>query len=904
MPDARDLTQLLVEADDIAASAGQRPTSAHLLLAIWATPCPAQILLGERGLSSAQVLDAMPPGAEPSEDPEAAWELVARTREIAAGLGSEAGTLHLLMAISRSPDSLAYTLLERCGLPLAALRNTILSWFTGGKIPKHYELPPASVAAASTARSSGGMASRSPAPRAAEPRPRAKGKSTGHAPIVLQPWELIPDPASLDQRQPDPPFHEASQEALEEGVAQGRTQPDRAGGQGQEAELGSSMYPDPRHPDEAARVHRPSVFPMQTVSPPPSFERRRMPRSPTSIEQFAPLELDPDLYPLLYSFGRNLTLAAALGRLDPVIGRDHEVDELVDILGKRRGNNPVLVGEAGVGKTAIVEGVAQRLLELDGSPKRLLIELDMASLTAGTALRGAFSERLGGIKEEVRKAQGRILVFIDELHTVVGAGSTGDGPQDAANELKTALARGEFPCIGATTHDEYRRFIEPDPALERRFTPVQVPEPSVDEAHQILRGIAPRYEAHHQICYQDEALAAAARLSARYIRDRQLPDKAIQVMDLAGSRSRRAGAREVDVQAVAEVVARIAKLPIERLVTEDADRLLRLEEELSAKVVGHEEVIEKLASALRRNHAGFSTSRPVGSFLFLGPTGVGKTELAKAVAEVLFGTTDALIRLDMSELSEPHGVARLIGAPPGYVGHGEGGQLTEAVRRRPAAVVLLDEIEKAHRDVQLLLLQVLDEGRLTDARGRIVDFRHSLVILTSNLGAEIFASSRSGAPMGFGAAVNRREAGEGIDDRERKEKGERALELAREQLPLELWNRIDDRCLFYPLRKVEVARIARLLLDDSARRLRDERQIGLSVEEEVIEHLMASGGFDPVLGARPMRQRIQHALEAPLAESILRGSVRPGESIEAFLEQGEIRFRTVAALAELGASTQ
>src|SRR5262249_844499 len=463
-----------------------------------------------------------------------------------------------------------------------------------------------------------------------------------------------------------------------------------------------------------------------------------------------PWELDPATFPLLAQLGRHLTALAREGGLDPVGGRAREMEEVLDVLGKRRTNNPCLVGEPGVGKTAVVEGVAQRLLSAPGElGKKVVVELSTADLLAGTSLRGSLSERLNGLKDEMRRAGGRVVVFLDEIHTLVGAGSTGEGAQDAANELKGALARGEFPCIGATTHDEFRRFIQADPALERRFTAVVVREPTVPETVEILSGLLARYEEHHHVRYARAAVEASASLAARYVTDKQNPDKAVSLLDLAGSRCARAGRDRVEVKDVAEVVARIAGLPVERLLTNDAARLLRLEEELGARVVGHTATVERVAKVLRRNYAGFASRRPLGSFLFLGPTGVGKTELARALADVLFGTRDALIRLDMSELSESHATSRLIGAPAGYVGYQDGGQLTEAVRRRPSAVVLLDEVEKAHRDVLMLLLQLLEEGRLTDGKGRQVDFSSTVVVLTSNLGAEAFGRTRP--RVGFGS---------------------------------------------------------------------------------------------------------------------------------------------------------
>jgi ATP-dependent Clp protease ATP-binding subunit ClpC len=598
--------------------------------------------------------------------------------------------------------------------------------------------------------------------------------------------------------------------------------------------------------------------------------------TPTSTSTSRAFTLDPTAFPWLSSLGRNLTELAAAGRLDPLIGREREIEEAIDILGKRRTNNPLLLGEPGVGKTAIVEGIAQRLLAERGAG-RIVVEIDMAGVLAGTQLRGAFSEKLNGIKDEVRNAGGRVVVFIDEVHTLLGAGSTGDGPQDAANELKAALARGEFPCIGATTHDEYRQHLERDPALERRFTPVLVREPTVGETVKILRGLVGRYATHHGVTYAPEALEAAASLTARYVTDRYLPDKAVAALDLAGSRARREGAAQVDATGVARVVAKMASIPESRLVASERERIVGLERALAERVVGHRGALARITAVLRRNFAGFATRRPMGSFLFLGPTGVGKTELARAVADALYGSRDALVRLDMSECSEVTGVARLVGAAPGYVGYGEGGQLTDAVRRHPASVVVLDEIDKAHRDVLMLLLQVLEEGRLTDGRGRQVDFSNTVVILTSNLGSAEATRTSTGV-VGFGAS----ERAASRDDL--------SLAAARAALPPELWNRLDERIAFPALVRDEVKQIALLLLAESSSRLFAERKIRFEAGEDVAEHLLAHGGFDPALGARPMRGAVQRLVEAPLADRILGGDLRPGDTVRVTAAAGALAF--------------
>jgi ATP-dependent Clp protease ATP-binding subunit ClpC len=498
-------------------------------------------------------------------------------------------------------------------------------------------------------------------------------------------------------------------------------------------------------------------------------------------------------------------------------------------------------------------------------------------VVAGTQLRGSFSEKLIGLKDEVRRANGRVVVFIDEVHTLMGAGSTGEGPQDAANELKAALARGEFPCIGATTHDEYQRHLSRDPALERRFSPVLVREPTVEDTIAILRGLAPRYERHHGVRYAPEALEAAAALTARHVTDRFLPDKAVAALDLAGSRARRARVAEVGADDVARTVAKMAGIPESRLLATDRDRLLGLEAALGERVIGHAAAVQKIAAVLRRNYAGFASRRPMGAFLLAGPTGVGKTELAKALAEVLHGTEAALVQLDMSECAEPTGVARLVGAAPGYVGYGDGGQLTDAVRRRTACVVVLDEIEKAHRDVLMLLLQVLEEGRLTDGRGRQVDFSNAVVVLTTNLGAAEASRTTSGA-MGFGAA-------------ERSAPPvERAVEAVRAALPPELWNRLDERIVLGPLARADVARIGKLLVARSSARLEGERKIRLEATEAAILHVLDQGGFEPALGARPMRGALQRLVEAPVAEKILAGEVGPGDLVRVDLRDGALVF--------------
>ena len=637
------------------------------------------------------------------------------------------------------------------------------------------------------------------------------------------------------------------------------------------------------HQPTAAPSRVGTLPPAPLATPEPDSRVEPAPR-PETARPLARWLLDPIEYPWLATYARNLTELARKGKLDQSVGRERETEELLDILGKRRANNPVLVGEPGVGKTAIVEGLAQRMLGDD----RILVQLDVSGLVAGTQLRGSFSERLIGIKDEVKRADGRVIVFIDELHMIIGAGAAGEGPQDAANELKAALARGEFPCVGATTHDEFRNHIQGDPALERRFVPVLVREPSPADAARILRGAASVYEAHHRVCFLPDALEAAAQLSARYVRDRCLPDKAFAAIDLAGSRARREGRTEVSREDVARAVARMAGLPEERLLQPDGERFLNLEKRVGERIVGHERIIAAIARAVRRNYAGFSAQRPLASFLFCGPSGVGKTETARALAEELFD--GALVRIDLSEYSEPHTAARLVGAPPGYVGYGEGGQLTEAVRRRSACVVLLDEAEKAHLAVLQLLLQVLDEGQLTDGRGRRIDFSGAVVILTSNLGASALSSEQPRA-MGFAQSID-----PSLEKTQPPELSEhpqtaKALEEARAAFPPEFWGRLDEKLVFAPLSRGQVARIAELLLADSSRRLWDERRIAFRTGPGLVDHLIAAGGYQVAHGARPMRQVIQRLVESPLADEILSGRVKSGETLLACAGGSGVEFR-------------
>ncbi len=712
-------------------------------------------------------------------------------------------------------------------------------------------------------------------------------------------------------------------------------------------------------------------------------------------------------YKVLEKFGRDLTALARQGKLDPVIGRDEEIRRTMQILTRRTKNNPILIGEAGVGKTAIVEGLAQRIVTGD-VPETLkdktIFQLDLGALVAGAKFRGEFEDRLKAVIDEIKKSEGKIILFIDEIHTVVGAGAT-EGSLDASNMLKPALARGELRTIGATTIDEYRKYIEKDAALQRRFQPVYVKEPSVEETIAILRGLKEKYEVHHGVKIKDSALVAAAKLSARYITDRFLPDKAIDLVDEAASllrmqidsmpveldelkrkirmlemekkalereksdpqtaerlkaiekelaslkekdaaltakwrqekeaineirqikkqiddlktQAKLAEGRgdldeaarilygeipklqkklddanerlkklqkdspllkeEVGEEEIAQIVSKWTGIPVSKMLESEREKLLHLEDELRKRVVGQDQAITAVANAIRRARAGLSDpNRPLGSFIFLGPTGVGKTELAKALAEFLFDTEKALIRIDMSEYMEKFAVSRLIGAPPGYVGYEQGGQLTEAVRRHPYSVVLLDEIEKAHPDVFNILLQVLDDGRLTDSKGRTVDFRNTIIIMTSNIGSR-YISEINAIP----------------GTREYMVQYERVVEKVQEEMRHvfrpEFLNRIDEVIVFNPLGMEQLKKIVNILLGYTIRKLK-ERDINLTVSDEV-KIFLANKGFDPIYGARPLRRTIQKYLENPLAEFILKNQPAPQSTIEAYMEKGEVKFRLV-----------
>ena len=649
---------------------------------------------------------------------------------------------------------------------------------------------------------------------------------------------------------------------------------------------------------------------------------------------------------LLDKYGRNLTLFAKQNKLDPVIGREKEIQRIIQILSRRTKNNPVLIGDPGVGKTAIVEGLAINISQgnvPENLRNKLLYTLDMGTLLAGAKYRGEFEERVKQVVDEVIK-NGNTILFIDEMHTMIGAGATGEGSIDASNILKPTLSRGDIQIIGATTIEEYRKHVEKDAALERRFQPIVVNEPSKDDTINILEGLRDKYEAHHKVKISDEAIVAAVDLSIRYITDRFLPDKAIDLIDEAASKVRlkentppmsikeleekiqsidkekeevirgqdfekAAKVRDeqsklkrkletvknewrtssskyydlVDADAVAEVLSLWTGVPVNKIVEEEAEKLLNLEEVLHKRVVGQNEAVDSISKAIRRSRAGLKDpNRPIGSFLFLGPTGVGKTELSKALAEAHFGDENQIIRIDMSEYMEKHSVSRMIGSPPGYIGHDEGGQLTEKVRKQPYSVVLFDEIEKAHPDVFNILLQILDEGRLTDSKGRSVDFKNTIIIMTSNVGATKIKQQKN---LGFTTISN-----EEKEAYEYEKMKECIMSELKKQFRPEFLNRIDDIIVFHALNEEHISQIVILMAEQVVKRLK-EMDINLEMDDEAIS-LIAKSGIDLEYGARPLKRAIQKELEDELSEAILRGEVKKGSSIVTKIKNNKVVFVT------------
>ena len=858
-----ELVALRKSAQELSAQRKERLSTIHLLAVAARGDAPVTELFADRRLDEEVILKAARSISD--EDPVAIGRAMTAAREMAKRAGTaEPSALHLVLGLLADRACAAHRALIDLGVDVGRLRTAAMQIALGviavrrpplassrrpsAPEPPSRRTPEPSSVTPSPARStklapSSGQGSTPPAGSRHTPSSSQRSAPTGNMrgdttspppPTALRPMSpgvTVPLLPPLVSRRPAP---QARQDAPEIAPAPARAP--------------APIVALPRRPQDAATPPKDAPAPSKLASP----------------SRFA---LDKTRFPLLASLGKNLTQLAAEGELRPAIGRSAEVEAVLDVLAKRHASSPCIVGPAGVGKTTIVHGVAHRLVALAalGEEPRALVELSVPQLVAGTGVRGALAEKVAAMCAETRESEGSVIVFFDEVHELFGPAT-----EEATATLKLALTRGEVQLVGATTPEEHRKNIESDPALARRFTLVEVEEPSEVEAIPLLTAVAEELGQHHRASYDGDAIAASVAWCVRYLPGRALPDKAISVLDLAGARVRRraegrVSAGRVTMSDVAGVVSELSDVPRERLLETDGERMLGLERLLADRVVGHTESLAKIARVLRRNAAGMRGRRPIGSFLLLGPTGVGKTETAKAIAEALFHSADAMTRLDLSEFAEAHALARLVGAPPGYIGHEAGGQLTEAVRKRPYQVVLLDEIEKAHRDVLLTFLQVLDEGRLTDGRGRRVDFTNTVLVLTSNLGSAEAGAAQRERPMGFG-----RPSGAS-----RERLADVMVSAARGALAPELYNRIDEVLCFAPLTRVEVAEIARRMLAELGRSL-SERGIRLDVEPRAVEALLSAGGFDETLGARPMRRALARLVEAPLAEMILRGELTEG----------------------------
>ncbi len=832
-----ELVSLRRTAEDLAKQRGQKPTTTHLLAALASGRDDAAQLLLDRRLDAEILLKAARVTVDDTSD--AIARAIQRARELAGRSGAgrtEARSVHVLYSLCQETGTAAHRALVQCGTDVTRLRTSAMQLAMGLAPPRR-----TTHSAEAVARTSGIM-------------PVGRVVTTPPGPVTVHGIKRDGTPVGkVGSPAPKVTFPRAGT-----GTGTGVNKDEVAG------KLGSGHAKGKRK--------EPVLVPMKETAK----------ATKARVDRFA---LDPKQFPLLCQLGQNLTQLAARGELDPVVGRDAEIERALDVLAKRNANNACLIGAPGVGKTSVVRGLAVRIANGDDVAcfeDKVLVGIEPAGMLAGTGVRGSLAERIGQLKTELARAKGRVILFFDEMHVLFGQ----DAGDEASSELRLALARGEIVCIGATTEMDYRRVIDADPGLSRCFTPIEVCELSAEEALLAIEGIAPLFEKHHGCAYDENALAKAITWSVRYLPSKALPDKAVQILDLAGARARRRGGRHVECEHVAEVVSELAGVPEERLLESDAERLLRLEELLGNRIVGHANALERISHVLRRNASGFRSRRPIGTFLLLGPTGVGKTETAKAIAECLFHSADAMTRLDLSEYAESHAISRLVGAPPGYVGYESGGQLTESVRRRPYQVILLDEIEKAHRDVLESFLGVFDEGRLTDGRGRTVDFTNTVILLTSNIGADLSpTTTTSRARIGFGTAAVR---GREVREREISTYQNAVTDAARKALPPELFNRLDEVLAFAPLSREDVAEVARRILKGLAVELERARGVKLDASDTAVEALLDAGGFDPELGARPMRRAIGRHIEAPIAEMILKGLLNRGDVATVDVEGGLI----------------
>jgi ATP-dependent Clp protease ATP-binding subunit ClpC len=817
-----ELVLLRDTAHDLASSRKETTTTAHLLAAIAFHASPAADLLKSRHLDSESLSKVARATPETKSEPIAI--AMRKATQVARNIGArEPGAVHLLIALASETELGAFRALQSCGIDVARLRNSAYQIAQGMIEPRR--------AASHKQKLSGASA------------PMAGGPPSSPRPILRQPSQgvVVPLLPAIVAPSPPRPHRPLSGEQLELGSNEN-----------------AGFQPAPPSGAPAERQSR--------VRAP--LKRRNARAGANPAPDPARFELDQHKFPVLTAVGINLTLAAARGQLEPVVGRDTEIDQTLDVLARRRANNPCLVGPMGVGKSSIVRGLAMRIAsarDVRSLDDRIIVELPLSRMNSASA-RGGLPERFASICKEVRESAGRVVLLVEDVHQLLA----GDIALEVGPDVRAALATGELPMIGTATADEYKRAIESDPGLASCFSSIEIDEPQPEQAIEMLQACRPALQQHHAVKVTDEAVSSAVTWSVRYLPGRALPDKALSVLDLACARSRRRSKGIVGADAVAEVVAENADMPVARLLETDRDRMLNLEHLLAGRVVGHDEALKRIALILRRNAAGLRGKRPIGSFLLLGPTGVGKTETAKAVAEALFHSADAMTRLDLSEFAEPHSLARLIGSPPGYVGHELGGQLTEAVRKRPYQVILLDEIEKAHRDVLETFLQVLDEGRMTDGRGRTIDMTNTVIVMTSNLGSSEAAEVSRSNGIGFSRRTESRD----------QEIEQVVVGAARHLLPPELYNRIDEVIAFAPLTREHVREVARRLLDALAAQLKTARGMKLVFGEEVIESLLELGGFDPAFGARPMKRTIARLVEAPIAEFVLRDQLGNGSAVK------------------------
>jgi len=817
---SEELTQLRRHAEELAEGQRRTVSTAHLLAAVaMGKGAGADVLLSRR-LDA----DTLLRGARiaTDENPRAILDALNSARDFSrrsAEKGSPKG-LHLLFALCNDAKSGAHRALVQCGVDVAKLRGVVVQTAMGlCPVPR----PAADMRhERSNSGSPSGLRGTAIAvmdkPGAGLP---GAGKSTSQRILPTPPTKPAPTPAA-------------------------------------------------KTPAAKSGVRIPVAAP---VAAPAKAKKAGKPQGKAQ-DRFA---LDPKRQPLLSKLGVNLTQMAAMGTLEVTMPREEITESILDVLAKRKGNSACLLGDAGVGKTSMVRALASHIAsdsELSEIDERIVIELSMSKLMAGTSMRGSLAERVAEVRAEVKKSGGRIVIFFDDVHELFGADA-----QEAAAELKSAMEQGEITCIGATSPEAFRRMVEADGGLSRMFSTILVEEMSPEEAFLALKETAPLLGEHHKAELSDEVIAAAVGMTKRYMPEARLPDKALRVLDLACARTRRRSEGVVSMDRLAQAVSELCDVPVERLLGSDGERMLALEKTLAERVVGHTSALERIARVLRRSASGFRWKRPIGTFLMLGPTGVGKTETAKAIAECLFDSEHAMTRLDMSEFAEAHTISRLLGAPPGYVGHEAGGQLTEAVRKRPYQVVLLDEIEKANRDVLEAFLQVFDEGRLTDGRGRTVDFTNTVILMTSNLGVAEASHAGKRTRIGFSG---------GDTGTQHKAFEDALLGAARKDLPPELYNRIDEVIAMSSLSRSDVAEVARRMLKQLGAELGRSRGVRLDVGEEAIAALLDQGGYDPEMGARPMRRTIGRLVEAPIAEMLLRGELDRGDVALLYVDDGKL----------------